>query len=327
MSGTSGTNNTYDRLMDLAPFKTNPLAMFDITIPCEYYSTEDVLQWMREHCKRWAFQQERGDETGYLHFQCRISLHSKKRLGQMIKWIHENNSTWHVSATSNPSYYTGNEFYVMKIDTRVDGPWTDREDVDPAKFPKRLRQEPVWKPWQKSLLDKLEEEPDDRTVNLLIDKSGKQGKTLLSLYLMTRNKSVRIPVQKEAKDIMRIVMDLPKRKSYFIDLPRADNKKNQKAIYGAIEEIKNGFAYDDRYHYRSEIFEPPHMWVFTNHVPDIELLSGDRWIYWTILNNQLIRVSDPNMSFTELSYLHTGMIPSPSGPLVPLFIPPPIVRK
>jgi hypothetical protein len=44
----------------------------------------------------------------------------------MIKLCLEQLPGAHVSATSNPTHHTGDEFYVMKEDTRIEGPWTDR---------------------------------------------------------------------------------------------------------------------------------------------------------------------------------------------------------
>lgn len=269
---------------------TNPLAMYDLTAPCDRYTEDQIKDWCRIHCKRWCFQQEMGTETGYLHYQMRVSLISKKRLPTMITWMATNMPAIRVSATSNPTFYAGNEFYVMKIDTRVNGPWCDRDDVNTLLIPTRLRNAPNWYPWQQTVLDKISLPPDDRTINVIVDHRGGNGKSVLSLYLMAHQRAQRIPVQKDPRDIMRMIMNCPKRTCYFIDLPRATSNNNQCTMYTAIEEIKNGYCYDDRYHFKQELFEPPHVWVFTNHLPDTKMISMDRWRLWTIANNNLFHL-------------------------------------
>lgn len=269
-SGTAGTKTN------------NPLAMYDITIPCDKYDFKTVIEFMRRYCKRWCFQQEKGMDTGYIHYQCRLSLISKKRLDTMIKWICEIMPGWHISATSNPAFYTGNEFYVMKEDTRIDGPWTDRIDINPLSIPKNHRGDKEWRPWQQKVLDFIAQDPDDRTVNLVYCKGGRKGKSFFTTDLAIYKKAVRVPAMREARDIMRMIMNVEISTCYFIDLPRATSHKDLNSIYAAIEEIKNGYCYDDRYHFQQKYFEPPHVWVFTNTLPPKELLSEDRWVYWTI---------------------------------------------
>ena len=212
----------------------------------------------------------------------------------MRSWCHSTMRDFHITPTSNPSFYTGDEFYVTKVDTRVEGPWNDRDDIDTSVVPKRLRNDNmVWRPWQKSVIDLIALEPDDRTVNIIINPSGQVGKTTLCLWLFARKKAQRIPQQKDHRDIMRMIMCCPIRSCYFIDLPRAISHRDSNSMYGAIEEIKNGYAYDDRYKFTQKLFEPPHIWVFTNTKPEEGLLSRDRWKYWSINDQfELVEYSD-----------------------------------
>lgn len=269
-------------------YGTSPLAMYDLTIPSQRYNLDQVTTFCRTYCKRWCFQLEQGNNTNYNHYQARISLISKKRNDTMINWISKDYPGFHVTPTSNPTYYTGNEFYVMKIDTRIDGPWSDRTDINITTFPKRLKNTPMWFPWQQTILDIINTEPDDRIVNVILDRKGNQGKTFLTLWLECRNQSIRIPEQKDARDIMRMVMSQPISRCYFIDLPRAVNNQQRISTYAAIEEIKNGYCYDDRYHFKKLLFDPPHIWVFSNTTPDPEQLSKDRWRYWEITDDRRI---------------------------------------
>lgn len=266
----------------------NTLCMFDLTAPCSTYTLDQLLHWCTSNCKRWCFQRERGADTGYEHFQCRISLRSKKRLATMITWMSNTMPGIHVSPTANATYYKGDEFYVMKEDTRIEGPWSDRTHVDISNLPTRLRATPNWRPWQQTVVSMIEQPPDDRTINVVVDTSGNNGKSFLTMWLMSRNLAERIPQQKDGRDIMRMIMNCPIRTCYFIDLPRATPNKDSNALYTAIEEIKNGYCYDDRYRFERQIFEPPHIWVFSNQIPDSNLVSRDRWRLWSISNNNLV---------------------------------------
>lgn len=81
--------------------------------------------FLQEHCKKWAFQLERGKKTGRYHFQGRFSLKEKTRLSGLVKLL----PGAHFSKTSNEN--RTNTFYVEKTDTRVDGPWKDTDKKKP----------------------------------------------------------------------------------------------------------------------------------------------------------------------------------------------------
>ena len=271
--------------------KNNAICGYDLTIPAETLDKCFIQEKFEELCKSWVFQLEKGDETGYLHYQCRVSLKTKIRPSQMITLCNKIFGGCQVKPTCSENFINKNFNYVMKDDTRVDGPWSDK-DEKPHYIQKRFRGKINWRPWQQQLMDIINLEPDDRSVNIVINLNGNRGKSFLTMYLMTFKKATRIPAQPEMRDTMRMVMDQPKVPCYFIDLPKAIAKNNQNAIYSGIEEIKNGYSYDDRYKYKCEIFEPPHVWVFTNEIPDSNLLSMDRWIIWTIRDDELVKVNN-----------------------------------
>lgn len=287
----------------------SPLCMYDLTIPDGYFTLDQILAFFRTHAKRWAFQKERGDDTGYIHYQCRLSLRTKKRVETMVTFINTHLKGAHVSPTSNPTFYAGDDFYVLKEDTRILGPWTSKDDFDESRIPRRFRGTPVWRPFQQSLCDIIKTPPDDRTVNNIISPHGAEGKSFVVGYLTVRGLADRIPVQKDARDISRMVMNKPIRSCYFIDIPRAANNVSKHAIYGAIEELKNGYVFDDRYHFKDKWIEPPHVWVFSNTQPEAFLLSSDRWRFWTINDrHELVPFVAPNLtSVTSLG--STGQYP------------------
>lgn len=65
-------------------------------------------------------------------------------------------------------------------------------------------------------------------------------------------------------------------------------------MYSALESIKNGCAYDTRYRYTKARFDRPNIWVYTNQLPDVRLLTEDRWeVYRINERKELIKVVMP----------------------------------
>jgi len=56
-----------------------------------------IISMLMEHCADWAFQREQCPTTGSLHFQGRMKLKSKQRLGTLIK--NGTFGTFHLSIT------------------------------------------------------------------------------------------------------------------------------------------------------------------------------------------------------------------------------------
>lgn len=67
-----------------------------------------------------------------------------------------------------------------------------------------------------------------------------------------------------------------------MDMPRAMKKDKLGGMYSAIETIKDGYAWDDRYQFKEKAFDSPNIWIFTNTAPDMDLLSRDRWKIWGV---------------------------------------------
>lgn len=257
--------------------QTNPVAVWDFTLAVgEDEWTEATVKeelTAEGRCKRWCFQLERGEETGYVHFQGRVSLVAKRRT----------HPTWlpgaHWSVTSSAA--RAEEFYVMKEDTRIAGPWSDR-DAPPPFIDDDVRDAMAHLyPWQQEVLDSFARR-EFRYVNVIVDIIGNNGKSTLKDVARFRNVAQTLTYMTDAKDIMRQVMGKPKSPGYIIDLPRAVPKGHLNQLYAAIETLKDGHAWDDRYKWREEHFAKPVVWVFTNVKPQVELLSADRWRFWTI---------------------------------------------
>lgn len=267
------------------------ITTWDFTLSKEYSNFEEIKKILVTKSRAWCFQLESGEETGYEHFQGRFILKERLRLTGVKKfWPKET----HLSPTSNEN--RNNMFYVQKENTRIDGPWSD-EDIE---IPKWLQVAPDWYPYQRSILRKIKDEANTRVVNVLVDTEGNNGKSFLSLYLAVRKLARRLPMLNDARDMSRMILDSPKSNCYFIDLPRATDKKFMHNFIAAMEELKNGYAFDDRYSFREEFFNPPHIWIFTNAEIDPSLLSKGRWKLWYLDDNLKLKRGIKNINIAEV---------------------------
>jgi len=256
------------------------LCGWDLTINAmrgtDQIDAEDVKVFARTHFKHWCFQLEKGKKTGYLHFQFRGSLRKRARLCGIKKYLAHADLQGYPSITTVDEF-EGDNLYVMKEDeTHVEGPWSDKDADEVMYIPKDLRFQPTWNPMQARIIWQMEQPPNRRHVNCIVDREGNRGKSFLAAWLYTHGKANYIPFFAEAKDLMRMVFALPWKDAYFIDLPRAISHKAEHEIYGGIEQLKTGIIYEDRYAFRMKAIDAVHVFVFTNKLPNTSLCSMDR---------------------------------------------------
>jgi len=252
----------------------NPLYVWDFT--CHDLDRAVLIKNLQNCAKKWVFQLEKGSETGKLHFQGRISLKVKTRDAGKL-----NLGIGHVSATHDKD----NDFYVTKIETRVEGPWSDKDVV--CYIPRDVGKITELRPWQKQLLSIITAY-EERKVTVVIDPVGCSGKSTFVRWCMCHKFGQIIPMANDYKDLLRVVMDAPKSPCYFVDMPRAMRKEKLYQFYSAVETIKGGYAFDDRYSFKQELFDPPNVVIFTNSMPDLQLLTRDRWQLFLLQNGVLI---------------------------------------
>lgn len=254
----------------------NKICVWDCTLPENKHTIESIKEWCKEWCKKWCFQLELSEKTEYLHYQLRCSL----KVGCRNMTKHLKPCNWTPTSTDNRD----NLFYVIKNDTRVDGPWSDK--TEPVYIPKQIQfVEGRLRPWQSTALE-MSKVWDTRKINIIFDSKGNIGKTTWSLYMEVHKLGTIIPYVNNYKDVMRSVCDMGASPCYIIDIPRSIKKKNMRDLYAGIETIKGGFAYDDRYSMKKIFFDCPCIWVFTNKLPKASYLSPDRWRYFTITKDQ-----------------------------------------
>lgn len=273
----------------------NPIYCYDFTnYTC--LDEKDYTGWFKLNAKKWAFQEEKCPTTGRLHIQGKFSLIKKLRLETLIN---ESKETPLQGSHFTPSH--SKEFsYVMKQPTRTRGPWTDKIEilVEPNEIKNKLLY-----PFQNSVKENCKDEKElIRLINVIYNPSGNIGKTFLKKYLQFHRIAVAIPPCTEAKHIMAHALAFESR-AYIIDLPRdtrvAGKRKNDAngELWRGIEQLKDGNAYDLRHRPQVRDMEfSPHIWVFTNELPPIHILSNDRWNIYMVhpIHKTLIKWNKEN---------------------------------
>lgn len=270
-------------------------ATWDFRITKRDLSHLDVIQGLEGIAKQYVFQLEEGD-SGYIHYQGRMSLIKKRRATEKQK-ILDLFQTWkpeYLQPTTNPEHQSTSFSYVIKADTRIAGPWTDADKPKDVYIPRQYRNinpETDLRPFQQTIWNNTQNPDlfDSRSINLVYCERGNKGKSTIAHLCRIKANCIVIPaIINDAKELIQVACDMcmdSKNRcpnTVFVDLPRAINKDRLYGLYSAIEVIKDGYLYDVRHHFKCWDIDSPHVWVFTNVMPDLAMLSLDRWNVWTI---------------------------------------------
>lgn len=259
----------------------------ELNLESESTETSKILiEILSDISKKYVFQLERGKQTQRLHFQGRFSLITKKRKVETLKMFKRLATISLIPETKDGE--EASSFYCMKKDdTYVEGPWSNETEKE-VYIPINIRELEALRPWQTKIIDLAKVMRDYRTINVVYDTQGNVGKTTICTYMGVYGIGKLLPFCNDYKDILRMCYDIGPKKAYLIDMPRAISKERLFQFYAAIETIKSGYAYDDRYNFRDRYFDPPNIFVFTNVLPDETLLSQDRWVYWQVVDEVLL---------------------------------------
>ncbi len=132
-------------------------------------------------------------------------------------------------------------------------------------------------PWQEEIAVILEEEPSDRTIHWYWEEVGNTGKTAMAKWLAVRKGA--LVLSGKGTDMKYGIVKFKEKNGYFpeiiiFDIPRSCHNY---VSWGAIEAIKNGMFFSAKYESEMCVFNSPHVVCFANAMPDMSLLSEDRW--------------------------------------------------
>jgi hypothetical protein len=136
--------------------------------------------------------------------------------------------------------------------------------------------------WQEKLKRVLDSPSDDRTIIFIVDEKGNSGKTWFAhYYTKLRNelkpKSASVLYPGKLSDMSQAY--IPSTEVLFMDCAR---KRAENLQYGFLEEIKNGQVFKAKYNSCMLACKVPHVVVNMNQLPDMEALSGDRYVVYIV---------------------------------------------
>jgi len=267
---------------------------FDLTIPCSVYTFEDVVSKMKGWFKKWVFQKETYS-NGEEHWQVRGWLIHRTSCVHLHKTIIPA-VRGHWSLTCSTVHLGPKSFnYVMKEDTRVDGPWKD-SDLIPDRPPmtwqlEQFMEYQLW-PYQQFIFDNTQVN-DMRSINIIYDPRGHCGKSLFAEYCEYQGVAFESPMIKEMEKLLGFLHSFPVAKCYLIDMPRSMKKDKMGDFYAGIETLKNGVLWDWRHEGKKKRFGRPNIYLFCNVLPVFSMLSNGRW--------RVHKINYEDMSLTEIS--------------------------
>lgn len=280
------------------------ICLFDVTIPHDKFEDyRDLAQILNQIAKKWVFQLEESDKTNYIHWQIRLSLHKKTTLSGLKRDVIPH-LPGHWSVTSNTVHDSGNQFnYVMKVQTRLEGPWTDADVVrEPAVMTAQLAHFLTLEkyPWQ-AKAEELASSYDERKLYYIYDPHYNSGKSTFCEYLEYKMIGEEIPPFTMMEDIMQFCMSQPVAKCYLFDMPAAMKKEKMHQMYSGLEMLKNGFLYDKRYNGKKKRITRPTVMCFANNLPQLTLMAPDRWKVYYITPEKDLVTYDPMLHPIDLS--------------------------
>jgi len=264
--------------------------VWDITIwvspqesaaPRPDYTKEWVRDWMIKcGAKRYVYQIEKSPENGHLHFQCRVHLGKDQQYATVFDPLPQ--GAW-LTPTSKAA--KDNFTYVMKEETRVEGPWTD---VTYAKPPNEIVNDTDYEyflpEWYLKLKKEIDIEFNQRMNNRWLkrifwvyDKGGGKAKTrvknilryfkgyinIVPLFNNVAQLGGQIVAKTDKltnKDFSGIVIDLPR----AAELWKLDKKCE---LYEVLELARNGESGDPRNRWQEARFGSIPIVVFANYKP------------------------------------------------------------
>lgn len=279
-------------------------AVWDMTLKQEYATKEQLIKWLKANCKEATFQLERGD-TGYMHWQGRFSLLKKRCKNPLMNLFKSHGiEPPYLSITSNEN--RNNNFYVLKEDTRIEGPFIVGKKEEEVYIPRQFRDIELY-PWQQQIIDSISVF-ETRTINYIYDEKGNLGKSTLASIATLKYGGINLPPLNDVKEIMGLLCNICMDKNLrnpgivFIDMPRAMKKEHLNNMYSSIELVKTGMLYDTRYHYKSWWIDSPQIWVFSNKLPELTFMSLDRWAFWKVEDKQLRKLTIEDIEITKNEY-------------------------
>jgi len=216
---------------------------------------------------------EVGEECGTPHLQGSYYFKNARKFSQMklinnrVRWAEAKGNAEH-----NRIYCTKEGEYVSKGMDKI----KTKQELIKEKILEKYTGV-VWKDWQQKIVNLIEKEADDRTINWVYDQTGNNGKTFLRKYLSLKYNVLVCDGKKDNvlnmlktkcidnnEEVKIIIMDIPRHMQEYIN-------------YGLLEQLKDGHVYSGKYEGGEIWLDDVHVIVMSNQRPDESKFSADRW--------------------------------------------------
>jgi len=141
-------------------------------------------------------------------------------------------------------------------------------------YPTPITNPGEYRPYQQSLADILEQQPDPRKILFVVDPVGNTGKSwFVRKWLSEHDEFTQCLSVGKRDDLAHVVCES---KRYFLfDLPRSQSEFLQ---YSVLEQLKDQQIFSPKYNSKMKrLAHRPHVVVFMNEEPDRTKLSVDRY--------------------------------------------------
>lgn len=240
---------------------------------------ENIVNWSNGHCEKWIIGREVG-ENGTPHLQIWFKTKKRMRFSELknLPFFYK----CHIekakgSEEDNIEYCSKEGCYLHSMNINI------KEEVNVITD---------LYPWHEDLADILINCKSDRAIHWIYDPKGSNGKTQLLKYLV-KNYNFLLGGGGKKENIINIVfnnqsyMQRKGLKCCIFDVPRC----NKGGIsYAALESIKDGVIINHKFETGTFICNSPTICVLSNDLPNIKMLTEDRWNIYTIENKLLVKL-------------------------------------
>ena len=230
----------------------------------------EILQTQIPHECRYAIFGKEVGEHGTPHLQGYIEFNTKHRPLEIFKFksIHWEKALG--TKSQNVAYCSkGGDIWSF-----------------PATIPIKTIDSNNFYEWEREIIDKINEPPDDRTINWYFGTEGGEGKTSFCKYLAVKKNA--LVLGGKASDIRNAICDYAKSKGntpelIVVNIPRSFDAGF--ISYEGYENIKDMLFYSGKYEGGMVVGNPPHLFIFANVPPKLDKMSQDRWYVRQIGDN------------------------------------------
>jgi len=227
--------------------------------------------WLRDEAVEFYINREQGENGGTPHLQYCMRFKNART----FKSVQEMTMGSHIEISKN---WNATKLYCQKSSTQT------HDTISKTPIKRRPLKDPLegktLYTWQAEILAMLDEEPDDRTIHWLWEEHGNVGKTTIAKHLCIKYPGKVLYISGKANDIKYGIKTFLENDENDLIICIFDFVRSSENFisFEAIESIKNGIFYNSKYESEMVVFNPPHVICFANFKPDMDKLSGDRWM-------------------------------------------------